>query len=47
MKKQSNDTSFESPDAVLFAFEIKISNVKVERPSSSGPSIMHMSVCKY
>ena len=48
--KETTDTSFESPDTALFAFELKnlkIFDVKFERPSSSGPSIIYMSVCKY
>ena len=47
---ETTDTSFESPDTALFAFELKhlkILYFKMERPSSSGPSVMHMSVCKY
>ena len=47
---ETTDTSFESPDTALFAFELKHLKklgVKVERPSSSGPSVMHMRVCKY
>ena len=43
---ETNDTSFESPETALFAFELKhlkIFDVEVER-HSCGPSIMHMSV---
>jgi hypothetical protein len=45
---ETTDTSFECPDTALFALELKhlkILDVKVERPSSIGPSIMYAHEC--